>query len=99
MSTEPANDQSDTDTQSAAMTDQLRNDVSSWKAARSDESVRQTDFSVPVTRPAATKPAPRAKKAVAPAPTADSKKKPFGMSYDGTSNADYINYRISRGAR
>jgi hypothetical protein len=32
-----------------------------------------------------------------PASAAD--KKPFGMSYDGTSRADYIKQMISRGAR
>jgi hypothetical protein len=40
-------------------------------------------------KPAATEPRP--------APAAG--KKPFGMSYDGTSRAEYIKLMISRGAR
>ena len=41
----------------------------------------------------------RAKPVVAEAKPVTSEKKPFGMSYDGTSRADYIKLMISRGAR
>jgi hypothetical protein len=90
------------DSRSEAMKDQLRSDVSSWKAARTEEQNRGVAIAVPVIKPAAHKPAARsrtAKPAPAVAEPAEIKKKPFGMSYDGTSQADYITYMISRGAR
>jgi hypothetical protein len=40
-----------------------------------------------------------AKDVAAEVKPASSEKKPFGMSYDGTSRADYIKLMISRGAR
>jgi hypothetical protein len=87
-----------------AMKDQLRKDVASWREGRSDGSSRQaSELSVAVTRsivPPTTAKMKRAKPAAttqaAPASTG---KKPFGMSYDGTSRADYIKLMISRGAR
>jgi hypothetical protein len=89
------------DAQSDAMNDQLRSDVASWKASRSEETARRADISVPVSKPVTSRPTrPRATKAVTVTPLAtDGKKKPFGMSYDGMSQADYITYMISRGAR
>jgi predicted nucleic acid-binding Zn ribbon protein len=87
----------DADLQSDAIKDQLRKDVASWREGRADGTSREaTGLSVAVA-----KPAPRARRAK-PAPgvvVPDAKKKPFGMSYDGSTNADYINYMISRGAR
>jgi len=92
--------QGETELQSDAIRDQLRKDVASWREGRADVSARQaTDLSVAVAKPV---PAPRAKRvkpASAMAEPDAAKKKPFGMSYDGSSNADYINYMISRGAR
>jgi hypothetical protein len=85
--------------QSDSMKDQLRKDVASWREGRADGSSRHaTELSVAIAKPAA---APRAKRAkpVGTAIVPDAKKKPFGMSYDGSTNADYINYMISRGAR
>jgi hypothetical protein len=41
----------------------------------------------------------RAKPAAPEVKSASTEKKPFGMSYDGTSRADYIKLMISRGAR
>jgi hypothetical protein len=86
-----------------AMKDQLRKDVASWREGRADGSARQaTELSVAVTRsivPPTTAKMKRAK----PVPTDDkpvtAEKKPFGMSYDGTSRADYIKLMIARGAR
>jgi hypothetical protein len=104
MSTETLDGQmlpeGEADVQSDAMKDQLRKDVASWREGRADGSSRHaTELSVAVAKPA---PAPRARRAkpvaVASAPES-AKKKPFGMSYDGSTNADYINYMISRGAR
>jgi hypothetical protein len=92
--------ETEADTQSDAMKDQLRKDVASWREGRADGSgAREGEVSVAIAKPA---PAPRTRRAkpAAAAPEAvTAKKKPFGMSYDGSSNADYINYMISRGAR
>jgi hypothetical protein len=86
-----------------AMKDRLRKDVASWREGRSDASSRQaTDLSVAVTRsivPPTTAKMKRAKPVTAEAKPAGTEKKPFGMSYDGTSRADYIKLMISRGAR
>lgn len=93
----------DGDDRSKAMNDQLRSDVTSWKAARSETAARQSaELGTAVARPPAAKQPSRAKQAkpaAAAAQLADVKKKPFGMSYDGMSQADYITYMISRGAR
>jgi len=87
-----------------AMKDRLRKDVASWSAARSATHSREAaDASVPVPPPpSAPRPAKRAKppKPVAPdagAP-ANAARKPFRMSYDGVTEADYISYIIERGA-
>lgn len=93
--------ETEADQLSDAMKDQLRKDVASWREGRADGSAaRESELSVAVAAPP---PAPRARRAkpaavAAPEP-ANAKKKPFGMSYDGSTNADYINYMISRGAR
>lgn len=87
-----------------AMKDQLRKDVASWREGRADGSSRDaTELSVAVTRsivPPTTAKMKRAKPVVAETkPAGSTEKKPFGMSYDGTSRADYIKLMISRGAR
>jgi hypothetical protein len=86
-----------------AMKDQLRKDVASWREGRADGSTRQaTELSVSVTRsivPPTNARMRRAKPAATEAKPATTEKKPFGMSYDGTSRADYIKLMISRGAR
>jgi hypothetical protein len=93
----------DTDSPVDAMNEQMRNDVASWRAARSEPVAREAaPASVPTVRAPVPKPAPRAKQtkpAGAPTEAAAIKKKPFGMSYDGMTQADYITYMISRGAR
>jgi hypothetical protein len=91
------------DGEADAMKDQLRKDVASWREARSDGSTRHaTELSVAVTRsivpPTAAK-MRRAKPAAPEVKSTTNEKKPFGMSYDGTSRADYIKLMISRGAR
>lgn len=108
MSMEPANDAADPDRdagkQADAMKDRLRKDVASWSAARSATYSRDAaDASVPVpAQQAAPQPATRAKrrKPVVPdtAKPADGVKKPFRMSYDGVTEAEYISYIIERGA-
>jgi hypothetical protein len=102
MSDEANQSDLEAEAQSAAMNNQLRNDVANWKAGRSEENALRTESSTPVVKPAVAKPTPRSRapKAAAAPPVVESgKKKPFGMSYDGMSQADYITYRISRGAR
>jgi hypothetical protein len=85
------------------LNEQLRKDVASWREGRVDGSARQaTELSVAVARtivPPTTAKMKRAKPAAAQSPAASAEKKPFGMSYDGTSRADYIKLMISRGAR
>ena len=91
------------DTVADAMKDQLRKDVASWREGRSDGSARSaTELSVAVARsivPPTTARMKRAKPAAPENKLPASEKKPFGMSYDGTSRADYIKLMISRGAR
>jgi len=85
----------------AAMNDQLRGDVTSWRAARSEAvAVASAELAGPAARVPMPKSVARRKhaKPVGAQPATD-KKKPFGMSYDGMSQADYISYMISRGAR
>jgi hypothetical protein len=89
------------DRQADAMKDQLRKDVASWSAARTEGSVRQA---AELSAPAAPQPQPakRIKRAKPAAPEVKAEtgaKKPFSMSYDGITNADYITYMITRGAR
>jgi hypothetical protein len=93
------------DRQVDAMKDQLRKDVASWSAARSGASARQTgEFSVPAVQSArqpSRQPAKRVRRAK-PSPTevkSSVQKKPFSMSYDGVTQADYITYMIARGTR
>lgn len=91
------------DRQADAMKDQLRKDVASWNASRSGET---PDLGgrppAPVARQATTPAvrAPRQKaKSVEPAKPVELVKKPFKMSYDGTTDKDYIAQRIKLGAR
>lgn len=108
MSSAPADepvqpDVAQVDEASDAMKDQLRKDVASWREGRSDGSSRgATELSVAVARaivPPTTARMKRAKPAAAEAKSTTTEKKPFGMSYDGTSRSDYIKLMISRGAR
>ncbi len=86
-----------------AMKDQLRKDVASWREGRADGSNHEaTELSIAVARsivPPTTARMKRAKPVSPEAKPSFTEKKPFGMSYDGTSRADYIKLMISRGAR
>ncbi|MGA3400063.1 MAG: hypothetical protein ABSC95_12660 [Acetobacteraceae bacterium] len=90
--------------QADAMKDRLRKDVASWSAARSATHSREAaDSSLPPPPPSpAAQPTARAKRAKPVAPTAGKPavvaRKPFRMSYDGVTEADYISYIIERGA-
>lgn len=108
MTIEPAavenyNGDAEAEKQASAMKDQLSEDVASWSAGRTDVSARQVaEISGQIAKPPALQPAKRVRrtKTEAPAPQAASTaKKPFSMSYDGVSEADYITYMIARGAR
>jgi hypothetical protein len=109
MSMAPGNDETDPENDAGkdadAMKDRLRKDVASWSAARSATSSHDVaEASVPVAaRPPAAQPATRAKRqkpVVAPdaGKPANAARKPFRMSYDGVTEADYISYIIERGA-
>ena len=101
---EEAGPAADSDRQADAMKDQLRKDVASWSAARSEGSARQVaELSAPATEkqpmPQPVRRVKRATRAVAEVKPATTAKKPFSMSYDGVSAADYITHMIARGAR
>ena len=95
--------QDEPDVAADALKDQLRKDVASWREGRADGSSRQaTELSVAVARaivPPTTAKMKRAKPAPIEPAQAAVGKKPFGMSYDGTSRAEYIKLMIARGAR
>jgi len=106
MSQQPIDDDDsgrDADRQADAMKAQLRKDVASWSAARSENSGRNAaEAAVPVAKQAAPRPAAQARKSkAAPAEvkTAGADKKPFSMSYDGVTTSEHIDYMITRGAR
>lgn len=102
MRREPDGDSVEQETirQAEAMKARLRKDVASWSAERNETSVAE------IKEPLATQPPPRptrkAKKANPTAPgikPAVTGKKPFSMSYGGTTTAEHIQYMIARGAR
>jgi hypothetical protein len=107
MSTAPYSQDGDleqrADRQADAMKAQLREDVASWSKARNETSqqlvVPTASPARPPSVPSAEKPrkSKRAASAVKPAPPPDTR--PFRMSYDGGTTADYIQYMIDRGAR
>jgi hypothetical protein len=89
----------ETDRRQDAMKDQLRKDVASWSAARSADAPGLATHSPPAVKPPpvrATRPKVKAAKVVDVVPA---EKKPFKMSYDGTTDRDYIAQRIKLGAR
>ena len=108
MSTVPHNHDDgpdrDADRQADAMKTQLRKDVASWSKARSDTSRQDVaEPSAPTARqplpqPVA-KPKARTKRPASFVKPAYSAAQPFRMSYDGGTTAEYIQYRIDRGAR
>lgn len=93
----------DAERQAAAMKDQLRKDVASWSSARHDSSARHiAEHGAPITPPPAVRTVrkPKATKPAAPkAAPAQKDKKPFRMSYGGTTTADYVRYMLERGGR
>ena len=94
----------ETDKQADAMKDQLRKDVASWSAARSGSAGETPDMASRSATHAAKPPAAQrvTKQKAKPAKVTvavPEEKKPFRMSYDGTTDRDYIAQRIKLGAR
>jgi hypothetical protein len=93
------------DRQADAMKDQLRKDVALWSAARSGASVHKAnEFNVPgaqVVRQPSQGPAKRVRRAkpILREAKPSTLRKPFGMSYDGVTQTDYIAYMLARGTR
>jgi hypothetical protein len=104
MSMAPPGQDDHADEDAVAQAAQLRKDVATWSRARNDTPPRDppTGPSPPIVRQPSPKPAARArnsKRAPPAAPPADAKSKPFRMSYDGSTTAEYIQYMIDRGAK
>jgi hypothetical protein len=90
----------ETDRQADAMKDQLRKDVANWSAARSGEGPNpQTHASIPAVKQPSVRASRQKAKHAEPAKVVPAEKKPFKMSYDGTTDRDYIAQRIKLGAR
>jgi hypothetical protein len=100
---DPNETNGETDKEADAMKDQLRKDVASWSKARSGSAGETPDMaSRSVTHMAKPSPAARAPRKAKPAKVTvavPEEKKPFRMSYDGTTDRDYIAQRIKLGAR
>jgi hypothetical protein len=103
MTSSPATgqDQPDTDAdrEADAMKDQLRKDVASWSASRSGETADVAKSAVPAPRQSTPRAARQKARPVEAAAPVAAEKKPFRMSYDGTTDKDYIAQRIKLGAR
>ncbi len=107
MSTAPYSQDGDleqgADRQADAMKAQLRKDVASWSKARNEtpEQLIVEPSAQPARQPSllsAAKPR-KSKRTASAVQTAPLSTKPFSMSYDGGTTADYIQYMIDRGAR
>jgi hypothetical protein len=107
MSTVPADEADHPDGEADRQADAtvwLRNEVAAWSAGRSGASARHAaEGSMPAASQPSLQPARRVKRS-APVPPIANKattapKKPFTMSYDGVTEAEYITYMIARGAR
>jgi hypothetical protein len=104
MTSSPTTDQdlpdANADQQADAMKDQLRKDVASWAASRSGEATDTVKPAVPKQQAVPTARVTRQKTRPVEAGTpVVAEKKPFRMSYDGTTDKDYIAQRIKLGAR
>ena len=82
----------------------LQQDARSWTARENDASDRAADAAAELSAKQVKAAATVARKRTKAAPKAavkveDTKGRPFSMSYEGVSNAQYIAGRIARGAR
>jgi hypothetical protein len=96
----------DTSVQDSANTDrfaaQLKQDVRSWTARDNDATDRAADATLVMAAKAAKAATTRKRAkpaAKVAAPVESAKGRPFSMSYEGVSNAQYLAGRIARGAR
>jgi hypothetical protein len=97
---EPVADDSAANT--ARFAAQLKQDVRSWSARENDAVDRAADATLATAakQAKAVTVRKRAKPAAKPAAVAEpTKGRPFSMSYEGVSNAQYLAGRIARGAR
>lgn len=80
----------------------LQQDVRSWSARDDDAADRAADATLAAAAKAAKAATARKRAkpvAKAEAPVESTKGRPFSMSYEGVSNAQYLAGRIARGAR
>lgn len=91
------------DDETAAMAERLSKDAASWSRERKEQPAEHAATPKrPVAAPASPQPARRATRASAPAPAAkpaSARSKPFSMSYDGMTQAQYIQYLLDRKSR
>ena len=80
----------------------LQQDARSWTARENDAIDRAADATLALAAKAAKAATARKRSKAAPkvaAPVEPTKGRPFSMSYEGVSNAQYLAGRIARGAR
>ena len=80
----------------------LQQDLRSWSARDNDAEDRAADATLAAAAKAAKAATTRKRSKAAPkapAPVESTKGRPFSMSYEGVSNAQYLAGRIARGAR
>ena len=80
----------------------LQQDVRSWSARDNDAADRAADATLAAAAKAAKAATARKRTKTAPkvaVPVETTKGRPFSMSYEGVSNAQYLAGRIARGAR
>ncbi len=106
MTDESAPPAADTVQQDASNTDRfaarLQQDVRSWTARDNDAADRAADATLAAAAKAAKAATTRKRAkpaAKVAAPVENTKGRPFSMSYEGVTNAQYLAGRIARGAR
>jgi hypothetical protein len=105
MSDEQAVSSAREDAETSRFAAGLKQDARAWSARESDAADRAVDRAADATlalAAKAAKPAPRKRAkaaAVVAAPADAGKSRPFSMSYEGVSNAQYLAGRVARGAR
>lgn len=89
--------------QANSMKDQLSKEVASWsKERRQQSSESAVGPSAAVVQRRARRPAAQSNKSSPPPPpdkASNAQSKPFSMSYDGMTQAEYTQYRRDRGSR
>ncbi len=89
--------------QAASMKDQLSKEVASWSKERRQQSSEAVVGPLrPVNQERSPRPAGESRKSKAPplaGKAASARSKPFSMSYDGMTHAEYTQYLLDRGSR